>query len=137
MDRLQAIYADYFKKAADARSKASPFAGVWGMGDDPRKDHCHDAFYEAVGAWVQGFDSQDPEAVLEAVRYILEAADSHRDEDVYWYLYAAQGLVMPLISRIRAEDCKALAQWYDKRYPKRHRLPVQQSLFKALKKAGK
>ena len=137
MEKLQAIYAEYFKKAADARSKASPFAGVWGMGDDPRKHHCHDAFYEAVEAWVKEFAPADAEAALEAVKYILEAALSRRDEDVYWYLYAAQGLVMPLIPRLRSEDCKALAQWYDKAYPRRDRMPVQQNLFKALKKAGK
>lgn len=137
MTELREIYAAYYKKAAEVRSKASPLAGIWGMGDDPRKDHCHDAFYEAVQDWVERFADPDPAAVSEAVRFILGAALAHKNEDVYWYLYAAHGLILPLIPRLRPADCEALFGWYDASYPKRDRLPVQQQVWKALKKGAK
>lgn len=139
MTELMQIYNTYYEKAADVRSKASPLAGIWGMGDDPRKDHCHDAFYEAVQDWVGRFalSAPAPDAVLEAVKWILAAALAHKNEDVYWYLYAAHGLTLPLIPRLDPGDCKALFQWYDASYPKRDRLPVQRQVWKALKKGGK
>lgn len=137
MKELVEIYDAYYQKAADVRRKASPLAGIWGMGDDPRKDHCHEAFYEAVQNWVEKFADPDPGAVLEAVKWILSAALDHQGQDVYWYLYAAHGLTLPLIPRLHPADCKALFQWYDASYPKRDRLPVQQQVWKLLKKCGK
>lgn len=137
MNELKEIYTRYYEKAAKVRKKAPPLAGIWGMGNDPRNDACHEDFYEAVEAWVSRFDTSDPAAVLEAVQWILSAALDHRDEDVYWYLYAAHGLTMPLIPRLAPADCNSLFDWYDASYPKRVRLPVQQQVWKALKKGAK
>ena len=134
MTQLIAIYEDYLEKAAQARKKASPFAGIFGMGDDPRKHPCHELFYEAVEQWVKECDSADPDKILEAVRYILSASVDHdQNEDVYWFLYAAHSLTMPLIPNLRSADREKLAAWYDCTYPKRMRFPAQNQVYRCLK----
>lgn len=140
MTGLIEIYEAYYKKSAEVRKKAVPLAGLWGFGDDPRKHPCHEAFYEAVEAWVKEFSetNPDPSDVLEVVRYILGAALEHQNnKDVYWYLYAAHGLTMDLIPRLTPGDCQALFKWYDASYPKRLRFPVQEQVWKLLKKGSK
>ena len=137
MTELMDMYARYFENAAKVRAKASPLAGIWGMGNDPRNDRCHDDFYDAVANWVEAFDG-DRAAAKDAVKWILGAAWEYRqDRDVYWYLFAAQKLTLKLIPRLNPADARELFGWYDQCYPKKERLPAQQQVFKALKKAGK
>ena len=136
MTGLIEIYSAYYEKAAEVRKKALPFAGLWGFGDDPRKHPCHDAFYEAAEAWVKEFlaAEPDPDRTLAVVKHILGEALAHENnKDVYWYLYAAHGLTMELIPRLRTEDCGELFRWYDASYPRRVRFPVQQQVWKLLK----
>ena len=133
MKQLVEIYEGYLEKAAQVRAKASPFAGIFGMGDDPRKHPCHENFYETVEQWSQNFDAGDPDETLAAVRYILEAAKEHeKQKDVYWFLYAAHGLTMPLIPALRPADREELAAWYNQTYPKRVRFPVQNQVYRCL-----
>ena len=106
------------------------------MGDDPRRHACHEQFYEDVAAWVAAFQAKDPtgEQAEAAVRWILESAAEHRDEDVYWYMYAAQGHAKNLIPRMTAEACAQLAAWYDEAYPALDRMPAQQEVYRLLKR---
>lgn len=132
---LKALYETYYQNAVKARQGASAFAGVFGMGDDPRRHPCHDAFYEALAQWVEEFAAAAPDtaAVNEVVRWILEAPLHNRGTDTFWYLYAAQGHTKALIPLLDASDRKALAQWYEDSFPKRERLPVQAEVCKLLK----
>lgn len=139
MTKLEQIYADYYEKAAKVYKNASPVAGLFGMGDDPRRHHCHEDYYEAVGEWVEAFCQSQPtaEEATEAVRYILTAAAQHKGEPVYWYLYAAHGHAKPLIPLMKEADCRALAQWYDSAYPRLDRMPIQKEVYKLLHKGEK
>ena len=139
MEKLQQIYMDYYEKTAKVYKAASPVAGLFGMGDDPRRHHCHEAFYEAVGEWVEEFCKTRPDAAAAAaaVRHILTAASEHKGEAVYWYLYAAHGHTKPLIPMLTEEERKAIAQWYDSVYPKLDRMPVQMEIYKLLQKGEK
>ena len=56
---------------------------------------------------------------------------------VYWMLLAVHGLTQPLIARLRPEDAQAMYLWYQKAYPRRERLPVQNQVLEALKRQGK
>ena len=137
MVELKEIYARYYERAAQVRAKASPLAGVWGLGNDPRHDRCHEDFFEAVQGWVERFDG-DAAAAREAVQWILgESAAQKQNRDVYWFLFAAHKLTLQLIPRLDPADSMALFGWYDKHFPKKERLPAQQQVWKALKKAGK
>lgn len=137
--QLQEQYRAYDEKAAQVRKEAKGFAGMWGMGDDPRRHHCHDVFYEDVGAWVAEFLNTRPNSalVVAAARWILGAAAERREEESFWYTFAAQSHVVPMIPWMRPEECKALADWYDTLYTKIERLPAQRDLYKKLRKAAK
>ena len=135
MNQLLEIYKDYLEKAANARKKAPLFAGIFGMGEDPRKHPCHEAFYEAVEEWVQKFDTSDPDQILKVVEYIFQKPLEYEDHpDVYWFLFAAHTLTMPLIPKLRPQDRMALAEWYHQTYPKRVRFPAQNQVLGCLKK---
>ena len=140
MTELKSIYETYIRRAGEVRRKASPMAGIFGMGDDPRNHPCHEEFYEAVKQWVEAFEASGPDAAaaLEAVRWILETPQAHAgNRDIYWFMYAAHGLTMPLIPRLTPADCGALFRWYDASFPRRSRFPIQQQVWKLLKKGSK
>lgn len=139
LNRLKARYWQYEVEAGKSVQKARPTDGLFGMGADPRKHPCHDAFYEDVGNWVDEFLNAEPSSqeADEAAMWIIKAAAGHRDTEVYWYMFAAQGYAVPLIQKMTPESCRELAEWYDKAYPKRDRMPVQQNVFKLLQKRAK
>ena len=140
LESLRTIYETYDREALEARQEARPFDGMMGLGNDPRRHPCHKHFYAAVQNWVAEFLARDPapEEVYEAARFILNAAHERRDNrDTYWYCFAAHGLAADLVPRMEAEQCRALAEDYDRLYPKKDRLPVQAALYKQLKKAGR
>ena len=136
---LKDIYSGYEAEAAAVRAKASVFDGLFGMGDDPRKDPCHMRFYETVEQWVRGFQEEGPEepASYEAVSWILSAPVDHEGEAVYWFLYAAQGLCRELIPGLSPEHCAQLREFYDAHYPRQDRMPVQKEVYRLLKKGSK
>ncbi len=137
---LKNQYELYLAEALEARRKAGICDGLFGMGKDPRKDACHERFYHAIENWTAEFLNQETTAQqkAEAAAWILKAADRHRGEmDVYWYLYAAHLHAIPIIEKLETEPAKELLQWYDQAYPARERMPVQDQVYRALKKAAR
>lgn len=139
LTRLREIFTRYDEAAKAVRRESRGLAGIWGMGEDPRSHHCHDQFYQEVDAWVTEFLYTQPDAAAaaEAVRIILAAADERRDRESYWYSFAAQSHVVPMIPWLTAADAGAIADWYDTVYTKLERLPAQRNMYKALRKAAK
>ena len=137
MQDLKNRYEQYLAEAEKARQRTGLCDGLFGMGNDPRKAPCHEAFYEFVAQWVDQFMQTEGDCG-EAARWLLKIADAHREQkDIFGYLYAAQGHALPLIGRMDREQAKELLCWYDSAYPRRERMPVQDQVFKALKKAAK
>jgi len=138
VEKLKDIYSRYTEAAAKVYSNAKPMDGVWGWGDDPRKDPCHMAFYEAAEEWTAEFLADGPgkEEAFTAVKFLLETPDAWRDSHCFWFLFAAQGFSRELIPLLDRAQCALLLEWYDKTYPKRERLPVQRDVYKALKKGA-
>ncbi len=139
METLQKLYADYLAESTALRENASPFAGVFGMGDDPRKHPCHELFYINVGRWIEELIEGKPsgEAALEAARFLMEEPKKHDGTEGYWFLYACIGYIRSLIPFLRPENCKALAERFTELYPRRERMPVQKETLKMLQRAGK
>lgn len=139
LEQLKACYAQYEREARQAVLNANPTDGLFGMGADPRKHPCHDQFYRAVEAWVAEFLKGEPSdwEIADAAEWIIRAADGHRDEETYWYMYAAQIHAQPLIQRMPAHRSAELAEWYNSAYPAIDRMPVQKTVFKLLRKCGK
>ncbi len=139
LTELQKIYDQYAEDVRQVRQKASCFAGLFGMGDDPRKHPCHEAFYEAVGHWVEAFvqTGPAPEDVSAAVRYILEAAVLHWEEESCWYMYAAQKHAEALIPMLSRQTCGELRERYEQWYPPIERMPVQTKIYRMLCKGAR
>lgn len=136
LESLKELYEQYDATVVQVRKKASAFAGMFGLGDDPRRNACHESFYDAVGKLVADYAASNPEQedVAQVVRFILSAAHLNRDKETYWYLYAVQGHTKVLIPMLSAQDCGEMIALYDDAYPKADRMPVQRELYKLLLK---
>lgn len=139
LTQLKTIYTDYHTAVLKVRKNARAFDGIFGLGKDPRKDACHEAFYEAVGAWVESFLAQAPqqELLMEAARYILETPAAHEGQECFWFMFAAHGHIKPMVGLLSKENCGALKLRLEELYKKRDRLPLQKELLKMLEKAAK
>lgn len=133
---LQKIYYDYEQELAEAHRKSSIFSGIMGQGtlNDPRSAPCNQKFLADTEAWVKAFAASAPEeaAAEQVCRWILDAAKEHRNRPAYWHYLVAQGYVKELIPVLSAACCQALAADYNKQYPKRVRLPIQEDLYRSL-----
>lgn len=136
VQQLKDRYGRYVEEVRKVRENAPATAGLFGMGDDPRKNPCHMSFYEDVEQWVKEFlaSGPDAESAYQAVCWILSAAAQHRDQECYWFMYAAHGHCKRLIPLLTSENCGELVRFYDDSYPRRDRMPVQKEIYKLLKK---
>lgn len=133
-EELRQIYVAYDEKLAKVKAKASAFAGAFNMGDDPRKDSCHQVFYDTLEEWVDAYaeTAPQPAAAAEAVTVILDAAGLRRSDDTYWYTYAAQKHACKLIPFLTPEDALTIRERFAEQYPKLDWTPVQKEVLKAL-----
>ncbi len=138
MELLEKRYETYVEDLKAVYAAAGPTDGLFGWGDDPRKDPCHMRFYEDVQQWVKDFQGKGPsqQEVFAAVRYILETPAKYREQHCFWFMYAAHGLVRSLIPQLSREQCALLRTLYDDQFPKRDRMPVQKEVYKLLKKGA-
>jgi len=138
LQTLKDIYEQYTLQLAKVIKDAPPMAGVWGMGDDPRNHPCHTQFYEGVERFLEQLLASNPteELVFQTMEWILLTPARYKKHDAYWYMYAAQGLCLGLADRLTPEHCAQLREAYDAYFPKRDRMPVQEKLYKQLKKAA-
>lgn len=139
MEKLRQLYEEYLAQAYSVRKKAPAFAGIFGLGEDPRKHPCHELFYQNVGDWVKEFvaSAPNPEQAMETACFLLEEPKKNADAEGYWFLYVCVGFIRELIPFLSPEDCKQLSQRMNALYPRRERMPLQQETFKMLQKAGK
>ena len=139
LQQLKDIYDKYISDLAKAYKDAKPTDGLFGWGDDPRKDPCHMRFYEDAEKWAAAFLASRPSnpEVFEAVRFLLETPDKYREKHCFWFMFAAQGLARDMIPLLEKKQCAALLAYYEDTYPKRERMPVQKEVCKKLKKGAK
>jgi len=139
LEQLEGYYVAYDEMAAKVSRETKGMRGIWGMGEDPRNHPCHERFYYQIEGWVASFLETQPESteVAKAAKFILEAASLRRDQDSFWFVFAAQSHVVPMISWMSPQECAELAAWYDTKYTKLERLPAQRNMYKKLTKAAK
>lgn len=139
LQQLKDIYQKYVEEVAKVYKDAKPMDGLFGWGDDPRKDPCHMRFYEDVEKWAKAFGAETltRDRAYEAVRFILETPAAYREKNCFWFMYAAQGHARELIPLLDRTQCALLRDFYDDAYPKRDRMPVQKDVYKLLKKGAK
>ena len=139
MERLKACYQTYFDEAQTVWKNRSAWDGALGIGASSKDHPCHVAFYNAVERWVEDFlkAAPDRETAEAAMAYVLQTSEAHKGEFTYWTLFAAHGLVRPLVEQISPEFAKNMRTWYDENLLRRDRLPVHKDLYRKLKKREK
>ena len=136
---LEAIYTNYRQTLLEVRKKAKLFDGFFGLGKDPKKDPCHEAFYEAVGAWVADFVATEPSQgdILAVSEFLVRHPLQYRDKECYWFMFAAHGHLKPLIPLMDKATSLAVHNCLETSYGKADRMPLQKELLKTLKKNAK
>jgi len=139
INELKARYEEYKEKSMEVRRKAPLFAGMLGLGSDPRRHPCHEEFLDDVVARVDNYVKTEPapEAVMEVATFMLEEPMKHHGTDAYWFMYVAVGCIRSLVPLLKKEDCKELVNRFDGLYKKHDRMPVQAETYKMLVKASK
>lgn len=138
VQQLKDRYDKYLQEVGKAFADAKPMDGLFGWGDDPRKDPCHMRFYEDVEQWTKDFlaGNHDQPAIFEAARFMLNTPAEHKQDHAFWFMYAAQGLCKEMLLLLSREQCAQLREYYDDNYPKRDRMPVQKEVYKLLRKGA-
>lgn len=136
---LEEIYTTYDETLTKVRKNTRMFDGFLGLGKDPRKDPCHQVFYDAVGAWVADFTAAEhtQEETLAVALFLVEKPVPYREKECYWFMFAAQGHMKPIIPLLSKESCKTVHDRLEACYKKYDRMPLQKELLKILARNAK
>ena len=139
LQQLKERYEKYEQDVVQLERDKTAFDGLFGMGNDPRKDPCHMRFYEDVGQWVGEFlkTAPDSEELYEAAHWLLMAPARWRETPVFWFMYASQGFCRELIPMLAPGECGRLLALFEQAYPRRDRMPVQKEVCRSLQKQAK
>ena len=121
VEELKVLYTEYAQKVKEVRKAAKPFDGVFGFGNDPRRNPCHEAFFQAGGQWAERFAATGPEQekILEAALFILEEPLQYQEKECYWYMFASHANLKPLIPIMTPETANTVRERFEKLYPRR------------------
>ena len=137
---IKAVYEEYFAKVMQLENDRKPTDGLFGIGNKPADDPCHDKFSEDIKAALEDFIEGKPGSrqVSEVMEHILRYPAEHREPvSAFWMLCAVQSHAEILVPMLSAEDAGSLQKTYGKLFPRWDRLPVQQKLYAALGKQKK
>ena len=129
------FYCSEMDRLAQGRKGFSIFGLGSKLGDDP----CNRVFSRDVEQLMEEM-AQDEDAASEEIRECLEylyhlPMEHKRPAAAHWMLRAVQNFTLPLAERLSPSDAAAVRARYEKDYPKRDRLPVQEKLLAALQRA--
>ena len=136
MEKLKACYTRYLTEAEKVWKNRSAWDGALGIGSSSKDHPCHIEFYEAVEHWVAELLETAPaqETAEAAMALVLQTSEQYKGQFPYWTLFAAHGLMRPLVALISPRFAGEMRAWYDEKILRRDRLPVHKELYKLLKK---
>lgn len=136
MEQLKACYERYIAAAEKVWKERSAWDGALGIGASSKDHPCHVEFFKAVENWVQDFLHSDPtqETAEAAITYVVQTSENYKKQFTYWTMFAAHGLMRPLVSLVSPSFAAEMRKWYDEHLPRKDRLPVHKDLYKLLKK---
>ena len=136
MEKLKICYENYLTEAEKVWKNRSAWDGALGIGASTKDHPCHVTFFESVEAWVAEFlaNTPDEKTAEAAMALVLQTSEEHKGELPYWTLFAAHGLMRPLVSMVSPRFAGEMRAWYDAKLLRRDRLPVHKELYKLLKK---
>ena len=133
---LELAFETYRQDLDEFARKSKPMDGLLGFGRSLKDDPCHDRFDERVKEAVDGIvaASPTPEAAKQTVSMLLRSDMQSWPPAAQWMLRAIERHILPLIPFLSPDSAAAFQTEYAARYKPRERLPVQQEVFKALKR---
>ena len=134
---LTQLTKDYITETDELIAARRPGEGIFGLPDSAKSAPCHMEYYNKMEAAVRELagDEPDPETAEQLVRFLLTAEEAFPCSKLSsWTLLAVQRLSVPLIPYLSEDKRKELCVWFGKKVPRLQRMPVQQEIFKALKK---
>ncbi len=133
---LELAFTLYRQDLDNYAKKSRPTDGLLGFGRSLKDDPCHDRFDERVKEAVNGIIAASPvsEDAARIMRALLRDDLSAWPLAAQWMLRAVERHCIPLIPFLTPEAAAVFQQEYASRYKPWERLPVQQEIFKALKK---
>ena len=138
LTEVQTLYQTYLEEVERVEQERRPGEGLFGIGNKPSDDPCHERFAAGLETLLKDFEAQEPDSAqaCAVLRYIYRAQLVNREPiSAYWMLNAVHGLTLSLIGRLNAEDAAALREQYASDIPRREMLPVQKQVFSKLKQS--
>ena len=136
IQNLDAILQDYLAAVQELQKGRKLFDGLLGMGSRPGDAPCHDELDKKIAALcAQAAELEDADGKAAFLEALFQAEGSWTGpEYARWMLVAVQRHALAVIPALPEESRRAMAVRYEKKYPRRRRLPVQDQLLAALKK---
>ena len=135
-EEFSGMMAEYDEAVTEVQKNRKMFDGVFGMGNHPGNAPCHDTLDRKIETLCrEAADAPDAGQIRELLEAVYAAPLGwNGPEYARLMLVAIQRHTLPLIPLLRVEDRAELSAWYQKAWPRRKRLPVQEEVLKALKK---
>ena len=133
---LELAFEKYHQDLEEYARKSKPTDGLLGFGHSLKDDPCHDRFDERVKEAVDGIAASPPtpEAAKQIVGMLFRDDIQTWPLAAQWMLRAIERHSLPLIPFLSPDSAAAFQKEYAARYKPWERLPVQQEVFKALKR---
>ena len=133
---LDALMREYDLAVAELQRKRKPLDGVLGLGSHPGEAACHEILDGKIQELCQRAETEaDPAEKKELLDNLYRLPGRWEGpEYARLMLIALQRHTLGLIPGMEPEDRKAMAEWYQKEWPRVKRLPIQDQILKALKK---
>ena len=137
-EQMQALLDTFLEALRQEEKDRRPGDGLLGFGPKPGDAPSHSAFDRRVAALLGETGERGGPETGDAVELLLRAVEEEPwPEAARWTLIAAQRHALPLIPEMNPEQAAALAAWYEKRWPRFSRLPVQREVLRALIRRGR
>ena len=135
-EEYSAIMAEYNEEVQKVQQKRKFFDGVLGMGQHPGDAHCHEAMDQKVKELCDRAAAEaDAGEAAELTGAVFQSAMKWKGpEYARLMLLAIQRhtlVLIPLLEKEKKEELRAL---FEKNYPRRTRVPVQDQVLALLRK---
>lgn len=139
LTQIQALYRDYAEEYRRLERTRKPGAGILGLGGGPKDDPCHQRFADDLEKMLREAAETSPGEAGDILEFIWFTQTSRPEgwDAGSWMRLAVHSLTPPLISRLDREAAAGLLERYESAYPRRTRLPAQETVVSALKKQAK
>ncbi len=133
---LEQAFTLYRQDLENCVKKSKPTDGLLGFGRSLKDDPCHDRFDERVKEAVDGIcaASPSPADASRAMEALLRHETASWPLAAQWMLRAIERHSIPLIPLLTPEAAALFLKEYAAQYKPWDRLPVQQEIYKALKR---